>query len=431
MDFHRHILGFATLAGKNLLRRLVRTSLAVAGVALAVAVGVSLAGFMKGYHGAITRSIDMLGFQVMVMAKGCPYEAATMMLKGGTGLLYLPDTIYTQVATDADVAAITPVFIGVAEKEQTSIQDDGAGSFIVVSGIEVPSFTAMKPWLSFHSGTGFDGGRWFTTNIPVTEEALEGVKQEVVLGYEVAEYEQRKVGDTIALTITPSGAASSKAHEFRVAGILSRTGTQDDGTVFMPLSSAQRIFNRPSQITVVGAKLKEFSSQAIHQFEERWISLPEVQIVGLQQVKSTLLNLISTAQAMIGAVAVIAIVVAIIGVINTILMSIHERTGEIGIMKAIGASRSDIFELIWYETLALCLLGGLAGIIIAYGGSGIIEFMLRHLIELGVQGEIVVISPGIIGLSVGGTVLVGFFAGLYPAWRASSMRPLEAIRAGE
>jgi putative ABC transport system permease protein len=431
MDFHRHILAFATLAGKNLLRRVVRTSLAVTGVALAVAVAVSLAGFVKGYHGAITRSIDMLGFQVMVMAKGCPYEAATMMLKGGTGLLYLPDSIYTNVATDTGVASITPVFIGVAEKEQTSIQDDGAGSFIVVSGIEVPSFTTMKPWLSFQTGTGFDGGRWFTTDTEVTKEAPENIKQEVVLGYEVAEYEQRKVGDTIALTITPSGAVSSETHEYTVAGILSRTGTQDDGTVFMPLSSAQRIFNRPSQITVVGVKLKEFSSQAIRQFEERWISLPEVQIVGLQQVKSTLLNLISTAQAMIGAVAVIAIVVAIIGVINTILMSIHERTGEIGIMKAIGASRSDIFELIWYETLALCLLGGLAGIIVAYGGSGIIEFMLRHLIELGVQGEIVVISPGIIGLSLGGTVLVGFFAGLYPAWRASSMRPLEAIRAGE
>jgi putative ABC transport system permease protein len=134
---------------------------------------------------------------------------------------------------------------------------------------------------------------------------------------------------------------------------------------------------------------------------------------------------------MIGAVAAIAIIVAIIGVVNTILMSVYERTGEIGIMKAIGARRSDIFELIWYETLALCIGGGITGVVIAFLGSGIIEYLLRRLIDVGVQGDLVSISPAIMGLSVGSTVIIGFFAGLYPAWRASSMRPLEAIRSGE
>src|SRR5262245_54049458 len=85
---------YLRLAVRNLRRRVVRTSLTVTGVALAVTVAVSLGGFMLGYRGAIDRSIQMLGFQVMVMAKGCPYEAATMMLKGGTGLLYLPADTY-------------------------------------------------------------------------------------------------------------------------------------------------------------------------------------------------------------------------------------------------------------------------------------------------------------------------------------------------
>ena len=78
---------YFSLALKNLRRRPMRTGLTVAGVALAVTVAVSLGGFMLGYSGAIDKSINMLGFQVMIMAKGCPYEAATMMLKGGTGLL--------------------------------------------------------------------------------------------------------------------------------------------------------------------------------------------------------------------------------------------------------------------------------------------------------------------------------------------------------
>ena len=81
----------------------------------------------------------------------------------------------------------------------------------------------------------------------------------------------------------------------------------------------------------------------------------------MQQVKSTLVNLVATAQTMIAAVAVIAVIVALIGVINTILMSVYERTAEIGIMKALGARRSGIFQLIWLETLMICLAGAVVG----------------------------------------------------------------------
>ena len=98
---------YVVLATKNLRRRPMRTGLTVAGVALAVTVAVSLGGFMLGYRGAIDKSINMLGYQVMIMAKGCPYEAATMMLKGGTGLLYLPGDTYQQVKSDPDIESIT------------------------------------------------------------------------------------------------------------------------------------------------------------------------------------------------------------------------------------------------------------------------------------------------------------------------------------
>src|SRR6266508_1152291 len=116
---------YIALAIKNLRRRPVRTTLTVAGVALAVTVAVSLGGFMLGYRGAIDKSVNMLGFQVMIMAKGCPYEAATMMLKGGTGLLYLPGDTYQHVKNDPYIDSITPIFVGVAEKQASSIRDEG------------------------------------------------------------------------------------------------------------------------------------------------------------------------------------------------------------------------------------------------------------------------------------------------------------------
>lgn len=416
--FFKYIL----LAIKNLRRRVVRTALTVAGVSLAVAVAVSLGGFILGYQGAITRSIEMLGFQVMVMAKGCPYEAATMMLKGGTGLLYLPDNIYESVKSDPEIQTITPIFVGIAQKQGSSIRDDedSQKSFLIISGIDIPSFKIMKPWVTFKQGQGYDGGKWFSQDSD----------DEVVLGFEAAEYEQRKVGDTFYASIAPTGASEPILKQLKVVGILERTGTQDDGTAFMPILTAQKLFNRPNQLTILGIKLKEFNSIKMREFENRWLKLPEVQVVGLQQVKTTLVNLVGTAQTMIAAVAVIAVIVAIIGVINTILMSVYERTGEIGIMKAIGARRGDIFTLIWLETLSICVIGGIVGCILALVGSGIVEGAIKALVDFGIQGSIVNITYEVVGYALLGAIVLGFFAGLYPAWRAASMRPVDAIREG-
>ncbi len=411
-----------TLASKNLLRRPVRTVLTVSGVSLAVAVAVSLGGFNLGYREALDRSIERLGFQMMIMAKGCPYEAATMMLKGGTGLLYLPADIYNTVKSDPSIQSITPIFVGIAAKEGSSIRDDvSTQSFSIISGIDTESFMTMKPWLKFKTGTGYDPGRWFEHNSTT----------EVVLGFEAAQYEQRKVGDSFYATVTPNGQTEVKTHEFKITGILDRTGTQDDGTVFMPLKNAQSIFNRTNDLTIIGIKLKKFGAVELREFEGRWLKIPEVQVVSLEQVKGTLVSLVGTAQVMIAAVAIIAVIVAVIGVVNTILMSVYERTGEIGVMKALGAYRSDIFRLIWLETLAVCTTGGLLGCLIAIVGASVVEAAIRGLINLGVQGSIVRITPGLIGGALVASILLGFFAGLYPAWRAASMRPIEAIREGE
>ena len=411
---------YLTLAMKNLRRRPIRTGLTIAGVALAVTVAVSLGGFMLGYRGSIDRSINMLGFQVMIMAKGCPYEAATMMLKGGTGLLYLPADVYKTVKTDVEIDSITPIFVGVAQKQDSGIRDDASETFSIISGIDVPSYLVMKPWIAFKKGAGYAGGRWFEPDS----------KHEVVLGFEAAEYEQRKVGDTFYASIMPAGRTDAVMREFKVVGILERTGTQDDGTVFMPIEVAREYFGRPNQLTILGIKLKQFNAVKMREFESRWLKLPEVQVVGLQQVKNTLVSLVATAQTMIAAVAVIAVIVALIGVINTILMSVYERSSEIGIMKALGARRGSIFQLIWLETVMICLVGAIAGSVLAIVGSGLVEKAIKTIADFGVSGSVVEITPSLVVYALMGATVLGFFGGLYPAWRASSMRPVEAIGKG-
>ncbi len=419
-------MNFFKFALKNLIGRPIRTVLTIGGVALAVAVAVSLGGFNQGYKKAIEGSIEQLGFQVMVMAKGCPYEAATLMLKGGTGLLYLPDNAYTQIKEDPDVQAITPIFIGLAEKQNVGImgdedEGDGSNAFTIMSGIDLKSFKEMKPWFTFKTGEGYDGGRWFDEN----------ATDEIVMGYEVAEYENRKVGDTFYASVTPNGAVEPVMHEFKVVGVLERTGSQDDGSVYIPLKAAQTIFNRPNELTIVGIKLKEFNGIRMREFEGRWLRIPEVQVVSLQQVKGALISLIGTAQIMIAAVAIIAVIVAIIGVINAIMMSVFERMGEIGIMKAVGASRKQVFILIWIETLFLTLIGAIVGCLLAIVGSGAVDTALRYLLNMGVTTDMVDITLPLLVLAVVSAVILGLLAGIWPSLRAANLRPVQAIRSSE
>lgn len=413
---------YANLAWKNLVRRPVRTALTAGGVALAVALTVSLGGFNRGYRRAIAGSIEQLGFQVMVMAKGCPYEAATMMLKGGTGLLYLPESAHEKIRADPEIAAITPIFIGIAEKQ--TFAPDGASvasAFTVLSGVELASFLNMKPWLALKRGPGYDHGRWFAAD----------ATNEVVMGFEAAEYEQRKVGDTLYLSITPAGRSTPETHAFTVVGVLERTGAQDDGTVFLPLPAAQTLFGRRGELSIIGIKLREFNAARMREFEGRWLGIPEVQVVSLEQVKGALISLVGTAQTMVAAVAVIAVLVAAVGVINAILMSVHERTAEIGVLKAIGAGRAQIFLLVWMETLLVCLSGAIPGSLLATGGARLTDTALRRTLNLGVTQPLVHITLGLIATAIMGALLLGVLAGLWPAWRAATLRPVAAIRSTE
>ncbi len=387
-----------TIAYKNLLRKKTRTALTAGGIALSAWVLATLLGFNRGYQQGLNKDIDNMGFQVLLTAKGCPYEAATLMLKGGVGLRYMPADVVKTVFKNPEVDKVTPMLMhGVFDPNKGE-----NGAIAAYLGVDAASFPGMKPYLDFKQGG------WFTDN----------QAYEAVLGYEAAELEQREVGDKLLIP--------GVARDIRVVGILNRSGTQDDGTIFLPITTVQNLFNRRGMLTGLGIRVKKGAD--ISALENRLYDLPDVQVVSMAQVKSTIMNLVNSARVIVLGIAGIAIIIAMAGVINTILMSVMERYAEIGIIKSMGALPLDIFRMIWMETALLCGFGGAAGIGLAFVTARLAEAAVRYFLPYAPNGALVALDWRISGFAFLLITAGGLASGIYPAWRAARVRPLEAIR---
>jgi len=123
---------------------------------------------------------------------------------------------------------------------------------------------------------------------------------------------------------------------------------------------------------------------------------------------------------LLGSIAAISLVVGGIGVMNIMLVSVTERTREIGIRKAVGAKRRDILSQFLAEAVVLSLLGGFIGVLAGYGGAQIVTPLLG--------GSRALVTPQSVVMALSVSIAVGLFFGLYPAYRAAGLRPIEALR---
>jgi putative ABC transport system permease protein len=382
------------LAFRNLIRRPLRNGLTVAGLAIAVSVLVCLSSFGNGYKRALSAEVDRMGVQLMLVPLGCPYDAAARVLKGRPLEFSLPESALAEARGDPAVAVAAPLLLAALPRPQ-------AGRADMWAGIDETALD-LKPWWQARAGQ-----KWFLD------------KQSAILGADAAEVELRSPGDRLYSPET--------GYQLRVAGVLQRSGTSDDSLFFVPLKTAQRMFKLPGRLTAVAIRLRDPS--LLRAASARLQRIPGAQVVTLTEMMGTFLNLVGAVRTLLLSIAFVAIAISVLSVFNTLLAAVLERTSELSVMRAIGASRWQILGLITTEAVLLTGLGSIGGILLAlFVGHGI-ENLVKELVPLAPAQSLLSPTTNILLETALMGIVMGVLGGLYPAWRASRLQPAEALKA--
>jgi putative ABC transport system permease protein len=205
-----------------------------------------------------------------------------------------------------------------------------------------------------------------------------------------------------------------------------------DDQVFIPLSTAQIKFGgagntslQSINVQVVSADRMEWAKAELTAILRARHGLAAGQpddftVFDQTQIVETIGEVTQTFTVLLGSIAAISLVVGGIGIMNIMLVSVTERTREIGIRKAVGAKRRDILAQFLAEAVVLSLLGGVVGILVGYGGAQVVAPLLG--------GTRALVTPGSVVMALSVSIGMGLFFGTYPASRAASLHPIEALR---
>jgi putative ABC transport system permease protein len=247
-------------------------------------------------------------------------------------------------------------------------------------------------------------------------------RDEVVLGDGAARDLNATVGESVTIQDRP----------FRVVGILKRTGNdQDDHALYLSLEKLEELTNEKGFISLAFVRAEPTVdptalAQEIQRVLRESVTERDFVVQSSKQLSEIINGVLIVLRWTLGAIAGISLLVGGIGLTNTMLMAILERTHEIGVLRAIGAQRAHIVALFLIESSLLGLLGGLGGLIL--GGAiaqsvalAIQQFLRTDLFSIAFDGAL-------IGGSLGFSLVLGALAGAWPAWRAAQLSPIEALR---
>ncbi len=396
---------FESLAANKL-----RAGLTILGIVIGVGAVIAMVSVGRGAQATITESINGIGTNLI------------FVFRGGSEDVRNPKHITLQDAQAiADpfqapsVSAVAPV-----------IQDSGKVTFgresttTTITGV-TPEYQTVRKYS-------------LTEGEFINQEQLLGQASVVLLGSEVADKlfgrQEGLVGETVRIEGQP----------FRVVGVLESKGgsgfSNVDNQVMVPFSTAQARLIRHAVTDQVDLLLVEAVSpktvpaaseevaQILRSRHRTAIGADDFTILTQQDFLSTASTITNVLTIFLGGVAAISLLVGGIGIMNIMLVSVTERTREIGLRKAVGAHKSDILIQFLAESSVLSLIGGIIGIILGYA----IALAVSQVARANNANIAPTISLDIILIATLFSTAVGLFFGLYPANRAANLEPVEALR---
>jgi putative ABC transport system permease protein len=394
---------------KNLKSNLLRTGLTMLGVIIGVAAVIAMIAIVEGGQVWLVKSIERLGTNLLfVWKKSLTLEEQRKFAGRSTGLRY------------GDALAVRERFPDVVAIPMIELAQQLKAGDREFSGEVTGTWPEYQEVRNFRA----EHGRF------LIQSDLTEWKRVVVLGKEVAEKlfgsgspldREVKIGDqrfTVVGVMRPKGTVY---------------GTNYDEMVFIPATTAIRRFQgkdtlRRMVVHVPDREQMERVTQQLHSLlVQRHDGVDDVRVRNQGDFLNAVDRTIWTFRIVLGGVAVVALLVGGIGIMNIMLVTVTERTKEIGLRKAIGARRRDIMLQFLVESVTISVIGGFLGILggigAAYGFGG---FVAQSMPGGGDWGA--VIQPSAILIAFSFAVFIGVFFGLYPAVKASKLDPAEALR---
>ena len=389
-----------------------RSFLTMLGIIIGVGSVITLMSIGKGSTAQILSNIESMGANLITVSPAMGFGVGGVRGAGGGGQTL---TMEDAEAISERISYISSVAPSSSSNLQLVVGSENTNSQVIGTTPEYVSVTNLK----LASGSFFSG-----------QEYERGAKV-AVLGSDVAE--------------TLFGSGNPVGQKMRmgtivvtVIGVLESKGTgfnSPDDAVIIPLTALQQTvaLTRTAQgekvvssiyLTVSGETQSDYVTEQITSLlrsRHRLAASDEddFSIRSMEEIASSLQETSATLTLLLGAIAAISLLVGGIGVMNIMLVSVLERTREIGIRKALGARERDIWIQFLLEATFLTFAGGIIGAIIGWGVSVIID-------RVGSMATLV--TPDIVILAVSVAVGIGLFFGFYPAWNASRLNPIEALR---
>jgi len=386
---------------KDIMRRKKRVLYASLGVVIGITTIIAVLTIALAGQTNIYGQLEKYGANLMVMPAISDIDMGLGGLSLGTlsvGENYISEDKLPEIRQIADSKI----------REALNIEDEGDivtiapklymntkvnGTSVIVVGVSPQEERQLKTWWKVSQGKYLEA----------SDEALVGAIAAELLGF--------NVGDKITLN----------GGEVTVAGILEETGSNEDYQVFVPLETAQKAFDKEGLVSSIDIRAlcnacpTSDIASAINE------NMPGVRAVAVTQIAETEMGMLEKVKGFLFALAAITLAVGCFGVVNTMTTSVHERIKDIGIMKAVGASRNQIMKIFFYEAAIVGVAGGLVG----YVTGTLLAYIVGPLIFGGVA---VTYVPQYFLPSLALATLIAVIASVYPAFRASKIKVADSFR---